>query len=226
MRQTPVGLGLVALSVTLQEFLSGARLEAARAFRVLRDVGHVHPAAELDFILRGPEEGQVVRLGHPGLWSVSLEPKVTVLGLDGQLVAGERAARAPVEEFIDLFRRREDLTAIARFSSPQLDAWARGGRTLPFAHMPLARSSLHQGVQVYRYGSAAAALEPALNNNYAGVVHAQGGAVLAGSSVTQLTELILQVEQAAQVELLSAVWRGDERDEHQAPEARAILSWA
>lgn len=225
MHKTPVSLGLVALGVELQDFLDAARLEAARAFRVLRDVGQVHPAAELDFILRAPGEGQVARLGHPGLWSVSLEPKVTVLGLNGQLVAGERAARAPAEEFIDLFHRRADLVAIARFNSPRLDAWARGGRSLPFAHMPLARSSLHQGVQVYHHGSAVAALEPALNNNYAGVVHEQGGAVLAGVSVAQLTELILQVEQAAQVELLSEVWGREQRQERP-PEARALLSWA
>lgn len=226
MRRTRVGLELVALDVRLQDFLAAARLDAARAFRVFRDVGPVHPAAELDFILRGPGEGQIVRLGHPGLWSVSLEPKVTVLASDGQLVAGERAARAPVEEYIDLFQRREDLTAIARFNSPRLDAWARGGRNLPFAHMPLARESLHQGVWVYGQGSAVAALGPALDNNYAGVVHERGGAVLAGTGILPLTELVLQVEQAAQVELLSYVWEREEREEQQPLEARALLSWA
>ncbi len=225
MRRTPLGLGLAPSDVRLQDFLGAARLEAARAFRVLRDAGQVQLAADLDFILRGPGEGQVVRLGHPGLWSVSLEPTVTVLGLNGELIAGERAARAPVDEYIDLFHTRKDLAALVRFNSPRLDAWARGGRNLPFAHMPLARASLHQGVWVYGHGSAVAALEPALDNNYAGVLHRQGGAVFSGEGVMQLTELILRVEQAAQVELLSAIW-GEEPDERWNPEARALLSWA
>lgn len=64
-----------------------------------------------------------------------------------------------------------------------------------------------------------------MDNNYAGVVHQQGGAVLTGEGVVQLTELVLRAERAAQVELLSAIW-GEERGERRNPEARALLSWA
>lgn len=217
-------LGLVASDPELQEFLGEVRLEAARAFRALRDLSQVHPAAELDFIVRAPGEGRLARFGHPGMWSVSLEPKVTVLDLDGRLVAGERAAVAPIEEYLDLFHRRGDLAALARFNSPHLDAWARGGKDLPFAHMPLVRASLHQGLQVYGRGAAVAALDPALNDNFAGVLHVQGGAVLAGPGVSQLAELILQVEQAARVELLSEAWRRDQPSDARPVELRA-LSW-
>ena len=58
-------LGLVALEADLQDFLNEARLDAARAFRVLRDLGRIHPAAELDFIVRAPGEGRLARFGHP-----------------------------------------------------------------------------------------------------------------------------------------------------------------
>lgn len=217
-------LGLVAPEADLQDFLNEARLAAARAFRVLRDLGRIHPAAELDFIVRAPGEGRLARFGHPGIWSVSLEPKVTVLDIHGRLVAGERAALAPVEEYIDLFQRRPDLTALARFNSPHVDAWARSGRDFPFAHMPVVRSSLHQGLKVYDRGSTVAALEPALSNNFAGVLHVQGGAVVAGASVLQLAELILQIEQAAEVELLSDARGRDEDLAHRPVELRA-MSW-
>lgn len=217
-------LGLVALETDLQDFLNEGRLNAARAFRVLRDLGQIHPAAELDFIVRAPGEGRLTRFGHPGIWSVSLEPKVTVVDAHGRLIAGERAAVAPIEEYLDLFQRRPDLAALARFNSSRLDAWARSGQDFPFAHMPVVRASLHQGLKVYDRGSTVAALEPALSNNFAGVLHVQGGAVVAGAGVLQLAELILQIEQAAEVELLSDVKvRGDEIS-HRAVELRA-LSW-
>lgn len=225
MFQSALAAGAVSLETALLDFLSEARVDAARAFRVLRDLGRIDLSAELDFIVRAPGQDRLVRLGHPGFWSVSLEPKVTVVDLAGGLLSGERAARAPVEEYLDLFRRRPELTAIARFHAAHLDAWGRGGLDLPFVHTPLVRSDLRQGIRTYERGSAAAALDAALKDNFAGVLHVQGGAVLAGQGVLGLAELMLQVEQAAQVELLSEVWRRSDRLGRRREEERAP-SWA
>lgn len=211
--------------VLFEDFLTTTRIEAARAFRVLRDSRRFDLAGEMDFIVRAPGDELLVRLGHPGLWSVTLEPKVGVFDLTGRLLRGERAAVAPIEEYLDFFQRRPDVRVLARFSAPHLDAWARGGDDFPFIHMPLVRASLRQGVKVYERGSAVAALEAALNANYAGVTHLRGGAVVAGEGdLTALAELILLIEQAAHVELLSEIRTrsapGRRREEETAP------SWA
>lgn len=225
MFQSVVAPGAIPLKTALQDFLREAQVEAARAFRAFRDSGRIDLVPELDFIVRAPAQDRLVRLGHPGLWSVSLEPRVTVIDLQGQVLAGERAARAPIEDYLELFRRRPDLAAIIRFHAPHLDAWGRGRLDLPFVHTPLVRSDARQGVRTYARGSAAAALDGALRDNFAGVLHAQGGAVLAGQGILRLAELALHVEEAAQVELLSEIWRRSDRLARRREEERAP-SWA
>jgi hypothetical protein len=213
------------VTTEVQDFLRETRLDAARAFRVLRDHGQIDFAAELDFIVRAPGDSGLARFGHPGPWSVSLEPKVTLIGPQGHLLAGARVAQAPIEEYLDLFERKKDLNAIVRLHGTHLDAWSRGGLDLPFVHMPLVRSELRQGVRLYEHGSAVAALGPAIEDNFAGVAHIQGGAVLAGESVLSLAELVLRIEKAAQVELLSELWRRSERLARRRQEERRP-SWA
>lgn len=224
MIQTAFGGAL--LDRDLQAFLVSGRLEAAKALRVLRDSRRIDLAGELDFIVRAPGQEALVRFGHPSLWSVSLEPKVSVIDFEGRRLTGERDAVAPVEEYLDFFRRRPEVSVIARFSGSHLDAWARSGMDFPFIHTPLIRRSQRQGVKLYERGSAVAALGDALDANYAGVAHLRGGAVIAGDrDICSLAELILLIEQAAQVELLSETWTRSgalarRRDEEKAP------SWA
>lgn len=214
-----------ASEAEFREFLSETRLEAARAFRVLRDTGLTKLAADLDFIVRAPTSNRLVRLGHPGLWSVSLEAQVTVMDLGGALLSGHRSARAPLEEYLDIFQRRRDLEAVVRLHGPHLDAWARGGLDLPFVHASLVRSDSRQGLKTFERGSVIATLDRALDDNYAGVLSVRGGAVLAGTGVLALAELALQVEEAAHVELLSELWRRSDRLGRRLEEERAP-SWA
>ena len=212
--------------VLLEDFLTTTRLEAAKAFRVLRDSRRVDLAGEMDFIVRAPGDDVLVRFGHPGLWSVTLEPTVSVFDLTGRLLRGERAAVAPIEEYLDFFQRRPEVRALGRFSTPHLDAWARSGTDFPFIHLPLVRASLRQGIKVYERGSTVAALEAALNANYAGVAHLRGGAVVAGEGdVTAIAELILLIEQAAHVELLAEV-RGRSLTPARLREEETAPSWA
>lgn len=212
--------------LSVQDAVAAQRLEAAKAFRVLRDTGRINLTAELDFIVRLPGEKLLARYGHPGPWSVTLEPQVSVFDLDGGLLSGERSALAPVEEYREIFQRRSSLNLIARFNSPHLDAWARGGFDLPFIHVPLVRTSHRQGVKIYERGSTVDALESALDANFAGVTHLRGGSVIAGDqTIADVAALILRVEQAAQVELLSEVWTRSGRLERRRDEEKAP-SWA
>lgn len=209
----------------LDAFLSATRLDAARAFRVFRDTRRFELATEVDFIVRAPGQDVLARFSHPGHWAVSLEPKVSLTSLDGRHLRGERAA-APVEEYVEFFKRNDAVQVLARFSSPHLDAWARSGVDFPFIHTPLIRASSRQGVKVYDAGSAATALERALKQNFAGVAHLRGGAVLASEGdIRDVTELMLLVEQAAEVELLSELWTRPGRLERRREEERAP-SWA
>lgn len=214
-----------SLAVEAEAFLSATRLEVAKAFRVFRDSRRFELVSDFDFLVRVPGRDIIARFGHPGPWAVTLEPKVSLTGLDGRRLRGERAA-APVEEYANFFSQHPDVKVLARFNAPHLDAWARGGVDFPFIHAPLTRTSLRQGVQVFERGSAVAALSKALSHNFAGVVHLRGGAVIASEeSVISISELILLIEQAAQVELLSELWSRSGRLERRREEEKAP-SWA
>lgn len=175
----------------VQDFLIPARIEAAKAFRVLRDTRSLDAAGQLDFIARVPGRNLLVHLAHPGLWSVTLEPRVNMLDIEDSAPGGE------------IFRRRPDVASLARFSAPHLDAWARTGEDFPFAHRSVGRTAF-RGLKTYDTDDEAGVAATAASENYAGVLQKFGGAVLwSRGDIPALAELILLVEQAAKVELLA-----------------------
>lgn len=186
-----------AQDIDLHDFLVGARLEAAKAFRVLRDARTLDVACEIELFSRAPDGQAVARLVHPGLWSVTLEPRVTAISLtedDGR----------DLEGVAELFRRNPQVNTLARFSGPHLDAWARGRPDLIFRHPAILRRTALSGLHVYGEGGEIAALRSAIASGYAGVLHRQGGAVLATEAdISGTAELMLLAEQAAKVELLA-----------------------
>lgn len=175
----------------IQDFLIPARIEAAKAFRVLRDTRCLDAAGRLEFIARVPGRSLLARFAHPGLWSVTLEPKVSIVDLEDTAPGGE------------VFRRRPDVTSLARFSAPHLDAWARTGEDFPFKHRSVGGGQ-SWGLKTYDTDDEEGVAATAAGENYAGVLQRFGGAVLwSQGDIPALAELILLVEQAAKVELLA-----------------------
>lgn len=174
----------------IQDFLASARIEAAKAFRVLRDTRCLDAAGKLEFIARIPGRDLLAHFTHPGLWSVTLEPRVNVIDLEASAPGGE------------VFRRRADVASLARFSAPHLDAWARTGEDFPFKHCPVGGG---RGLKTYDTDDEENVASTAASENYDGVLQRFGGAVLwSQGNIPALAELILLVEQAARVELLAA----------------------
>lgn len=181
------GLASAPRDAELRATIAAHRLEAAKAFRVFRDAGVLSSIHRPEFVVRLHGHDAVAVYTHPGLWSVSLEPLVSVADLDGRLLSGPPAGEA-ARDLLPLLTRYSDVNVVLLAATPHLSAWARGGL------------ELLDGAERLRVRSGDIELAP-----FEGaVLRPEGQAVLWSSGgVPDVSERLLRLDEVARIEQLA-----------------------
>jgi hypothetical protein len=183
----------------------GAR-DAALAFRVMRETRVIGPTATSQFIAR-IAPAVWVEYGHPGPWSVSLEPRSAVYADNAQAeLLGRMVRPLDAAPFAGLLRRRGDIQAIAVARTPGLAAVAKAGLVLSVA-TPGGEAVELPLIDAEHITEALA--ERSSDDRLAQAVLLSDGRIVAWSAggVLAAAERVIALEEAAQIHIHAAVLR-------------------
>lgn len=198
----PAIAGSNGAGAALQDVLAVHRVAAARAFRALRDLRALASGDAIELVVRAQEPNVLVAFAHPGLWSVTLEPTVTILDATGARLSGDAQLAADLEPVHAVFGAHSQLTVIGRAYAPHLAAWSQTGQDFDFHHGPLKRFTTARRFRRLDDEDqlAAAAADP----RNAGALSPDGRLTVWGDDIAATAELIALGEQAAQIKHLAA----------------------
>jgi ribulose-5-phosphate 4-epimerase/fuculose-1-phosphate aldolase len=193
-----------ALGAQVLEFVEQTRRLAQLAFRALRETGSLTAFGTVGFVERVPGHELVVIVNDPGPFRKDEPLVASVLGLDGQVYAGNAGAGG--NRYLKLFRERPEVTSISHVHSPALGAWAQTHRTLPIRYVPVQRYQLVREIPIYidrRQPEVDFILDQiALNEHATAILEANGGSTVWGKQgLLKLAEFILILEEGAKIQI-------------------------
>ncbi|SFR88118.1 class II aldolase/adducin family protein [Sphingomonas jatrophae] len=189
-------------------FLLKAQKDARKAFRVLRQTRVISPSGTISFLERIPGTEKLINLGYNGPWGGDLdEVQLSVFGLDGTVYLGDARAGGGAR-YAALFHAHADVTSLSHVHTPHLGAYAQAHATLPFLYVPVQRHRFVRELPVY-----VNRLQPEVefildqlkrDPEIPGIVEANGGATVWGrNGLLRLADLILLLEEGAQLQILA-----------------------
>jgi ribulose-5-phosphate 4-epimerase/fuculose-1-phosphate aldolase len=193
-----------ALDQEVLDFVDQTRAQAQLAFRVLRETGSLTAFGTVGFVERVPGRELVVIVNDPGPFRKDEPLVASVLGLDGQVYAGNHGGGG--NRYLKLFRERPDVTSVSHVHSPALGAWAQTHRTLPIRYVPVQRYQLAREIPIYidrRQPEVDFILDQITRNEHAtAILEANGGATVWGKQgLIKLAEFIQIMEEGAKIQI-------------------------
>lgn len=180
--------------------------DAEHAFRVLRETGTTTAFGTVGFVLRVPGEDKLIVVNDPGPWDRGAPITATIIGYDGKVYAG-KSNGAP-NRYTRLFQAHPDINIISHVHTPYVAAWAQAHRTLPITYVAFQRHHLLEEIPVYidrRQPEVDFIIEQVnANPRNTAIVEANGGGTVWGKAgIRELTDTIILLEEAAQLQWLS-----------------------
>lgn len=193
-----------ALDQSVLDFVEQTRKQAQLAFRVLRETGSLTAFGTVGFVERVPGHALVVIVNDPGPFRKDEPLVASVLGLDGQVFAGNNGAGG--NRYLKLFRERPEVTSVSHVHSPSLGAWAQTHRTLPIRYVPVQRYQLQREIPIYidrRQPEVDFILDQIAKNEHAtAILEANGGSTVWGKQgLLKLAEFIQILEEGATIQI-------------------------
>lgn len=195
-----------AFSADLEALANAAGKDAEHAFGVLRETGTTTAFGTVGFVLRVPGEEKLIVVNDPGPWERGAPVTPAVIGYDGKVYAG-KSNGAP-NRYTRLFRAHPDITIISHVHTPFVAAWAQAHRTLPITYVAFQRHHLLEEIPVYidrRQPEVDFIIEQVnANPHNTAIVEANGGGTVWGKAgIRELTDTIILLEEAAQLQWLA-----------------------
>ncbi|ATE62450.1 ribulose phosphate epimerase [Thauera sinica] len=193
------------LSPDLGTFVAQVGRDAEKAFRVLRETRTTTAFGTVGFVVRVPGDDKLVVANDPGPWHRGEAIEPAVIGLDGRSISGEAGGG---NRYAKLFAAHPDVNVISHVHTTHVAAWAQTHRTLPITYVAFQRHHLLREIPVYidrRQPEVDFIIEKIGEDpNNVAIVEANGGGTVWGKGgIRELTDTIILLEEAAQLQLLA-----------------------
>lgn len=193
-------------SADLAALVEQAGKDAQHAFRVLRDTNTTTAFGTVGFVLRVPGEDKLIVVNDPGPWDRGSAITPAVIGFDGKVYAGK--SNGQPNRYTRLFQAHADINIISHVHTPYVAAWAQAHRTLPVTYVAFQRHHLLEEIPVYidrRQPEVDFIIEHVnANPHNTAIVEANGGGTVWGKAgIRELTDTIILLEEAAQLQWLA-----------------------
>ena len=193
-------------SADLQALREQTRHDAQHAFKVLRDTQTTTAFGTVGFVVRVPGQDKLLVANDPGPWRRGEDIDVAVIGFDGTVYAGK--SNGQPNRYTKLFQAHPDVTIISHVHTPYVAAWAQAHRTFPITYVAFQRHHLLREIPVYidrRQPEVDFIIEHVNNDaNNTAIVEANGGGTVWGKAgIRELTDTIILLEEAAQLQWLA-----------------------
>lgn len=204
---------MTQINSTIGDFARQAAVDAAIAFRGLRETGTISPSGTVNFVERVPGEDAVVSLGYPGPFAPDAEIEPTIYALDGTVLEGPPNANLGGGRYLPIFNAHADITTVSHVHTVYLGAWSQSHRALPIRYVPVQRWTRARELPIYidrRQGEANFILEVLERDaDVPAILEANGGSTAWGrKGLLQLASYIVLLEEGARFQAIAETLGG------------------
>jgi len=201
-----MGYSDTQLSADIDALTLQVKKDAHHAFQVLRDTQTTTAYGTVGFVVRVPGQEKLLVVNDPGPWNRGQEVTPALIGFDGTVLAGK--SNGQPNRYTRLFQAHADINIISHVHTPYVAAWAQAHRTFPITYVAFQRHHLLKEVPVYidrRQPEVDFIIEQVnKDTNNTAIVEANGGGTVWGKGgIRELTDTIILLEEAAQLQWLA-----------------------
>lgn len=210
-QKEPVAMTQAQLTPQQQLHVNQAKLDFAKAFRVLKNTRTLSASNTLQAYLRVPESDLVVALHAPSPWADNEDIQAVVASYDGVIYLDESVeGSSPLsgskaggngKRYAAVFQRRPEVNVVIHVHTAWLGGWASSHRVLPIRYAASQRLTLARELPIYidrRQPEADFIVEKIEENPHTpAILEANGGSTFWGTSIIQSAKLILLIEEGA-----------------------------
>ena len=194
------------LSTELHAQVAQVKADAERSFRILRETNTTTAYGTVGYVVRVPNEEKLIVVNDPGPWNRGEAITPAVIGFDGKVYAGK--SNGQPNRYTKLFQAHADIHIISHVHTPYIAAWAQAHRTFPITYVAFQRHHLLKEIPVYidrRQPEVDFIIQHVnADPNNTAIVEANGGGTVWGKKgIRELTDTIILLEEAAQLQWLS-----------------------
>lgn len=197
------------LTAEQQSFLEAARNDFSKAFQVLKNSRTLTASHTFQIYLRVPQTRLVIALHAPSPWADDEQIRAVVADYDGQVYLNESVdgplsgakAGGNGKRYAAIFAACPEVNVVSHVHTPWLGGWASAHRVLPIRYAASQRVTLARELPIYidrRQPEAEFIVQTVQANPHTpAILEANGGATFWGTSITQVSKLILLIEEGA-----------------------------
>jgi ribulose-5-phosphate 4-epimerase/fuculose-1-phosphate aldolase len=201
-----MGYSDTQFSADIDALTAQVKKDAQHAFQVLRDTHTTTAFGTVGFVVRVPGQEKLLVVNDPGPWRRGEEITPALVGFDGTVLSGK--SNGQPNRYTKLFQAHADINIISHVHTPYVAAWAQAHRSFPITYVAFQRHHLLKEVPVYidrRQPEVDFIIEHVNKDpNNTAIVEANGGGTVWGKGgVRELTDTIILLEEAAQLQWLA-----------------------